>query len=82
MKQLEAGVRANLQGWFGTEVERWRLLAGYPIRYALPQQLGAQWEAPVIDRNGILLCGDATQTASIQGALVSGRKVAEKLLQQ
>ncbi len=78
---LDARVRAQLGGWFGVEaVNAWRLLRVYRIRHALPSQpVGAlePWERPVKLRAGLYVCGDHRDNASINGAMVSGRRAAE-----
>jgi phytoene dehydrogenase-like protein len=76
----ENEVRAHLRKWFGPVVNSWRLLRTYPIPQALPQQKHAEWEqAPVRlgGTGGVYMCGDHRETASIQGALASGRRAAE-----
>jgi phytoene dehydrogenase-like protein len=80
--RLASEVRTHLGRWFGTEVERWRLLKTYPIGHALPLQREAKWEEgnPRLGIRNVYLAGDFTETASIQGALVSGRRAAEALL--
>jgi protoporphyrinogen oxidase len=80
----EHEVRAHLRKWFGPVVESWRLLRTYPIPHALPQQRHAEWEqAPVRlgGTGGVYMCGDYRETASIQGALASGRRAAEAVVQ-
>lgn len=86
MEKLEADVRAHLEHWFPGEVRSWRVIGGYPIEHALPLQSTADWERskPALPMRGestadakIFVCGDQSETASIQGALVSGRRAAE-----
>ena len=79
----EHEVRAHLRKWFGPDVDSWRLLKSYPIPHALPQQRHSEWEqAPVRlgGTGGVYMCGDYRETASIQGALASGRRAAEAVL--
>ena len=81
--ELEQDVRKQLREWYGSQVEHWRLLRSYYIQHALPNQ-------PVHFRdttapasrlaNGLYHCGDYCETASIHGAMVSGRKAAEAVL--
>ncbi len=82
MALLEREVRDHAARWFGRTVNNWRVIGGYPIQYALPFAKATQWQSgpvrPVED--GIYLCGDAQETPSINGALKSGRRVAEALL--
>jgi phytoene dehydrogenase-like protein len=80
----EHAVRVHLRKWFGSAVDSWRLLRTYPIAHALPQQKHAEWEqAPVRlgGTGGVYMCGDYRETASIQGALASGRRAAEAVVQ-
>jgi phytoene dehydrogenase-like protein len=80
----EHEVRAHLRKWFSQVVDSWRLLRSYPIPHALPQQRHAEWEqAPVRlgGTGGVYMCGDYRETASIQGALASGRRAAEAVVQ-
>jgi hypothetical protein len=78
--QLDRNARVQLTGWFGPAVAGWRLLRVYRIRHALPSQpVGAMepWERPVKLRDGLYVCGDHRDNASINGAMVSGRRAAE-----
>lgn len=73
-------VREQLTEWFGPAVADWRLLRVYRIRHALPSQpVGVlePWERPVKLRDGLYVCGDHRDNASINGAMVSGRRAAE-----
>jgi hypothetical protein len=76
---LDAAVREQLGGWFGAQVQSWRLLRALRIPFALPAQPPAAFspaERPVRVRDGLFVCGDHRGTASIQGAMVSGRRAA------
>lgn len=82
--QIETAVRQQLTTWFGTSVAAWRHLRTYDIPYALPRQEPpalAKPERPVRWQTGIYLCGDHRDTGSIQGAMVSGRRAAEALIE-
>jgi phytoene dehydrogenase-like protein len=82
-RQLSS-VRGQLAEWFGKEVEHWHHLKTYSIPYALPAQLPPALQdpqRPVRWNPGIYVCGDHRDNASIQGAMVSGRRAAEALLQ-
>ena len=78
---LEKAVRTQLVDWFGTDVRTWRRLRTYRIDNALPKQnpptsfVENKYEI----RPGIYVCGDHMNTGSINGALVSGREVAEMI---
>ena len=80
----EQEVRAHVRKWFGPVVDSWRLLRSYPIPHALPQQRHAEWEQAAVrlgGAGGVYMCGDYRETASIQGALASGRRAAEAVLE-
>ncbi len=74
-------VREQLAGIYDCPTDDWRLLAAQVIREALPVM-----PPPLMVRGqvrfgpGLYVCGDHRDTASIQGALVSGRRTAEVVL--
>lgn len=75
---LEAMARRQLRGWWGAQVDGWQMLATYRIHHGQPAQ-----PAPLAPRRslstgveGVFVCGDHRDTASIQGALFSGRRCA------
>ncbi len=77
---IESQVRAQLQEWYGQAVNSWRLLRSYNIPYALPDQACpalAEPQRAIHYAPGIYVCGDHRDNASIEGALVSGRRTAE-----
>ena len=63
---------------FGPEVSQWQELTSGVIADALPRQFGVtiipNGNPEVAD--GIFICGDYTDTPSINGALFSGRRAA------
>ena len=80
---LDAAVREQARGWFGTEVDAWRTLAVQRIPYAQPRQDPhdlPELARPVARTPGVWVCGDHRDTGSIQGAMVSGRRTAEAVL--
>jgi phytoene dehydrogenase-like protein len=80
LRRLEQAVRLHLGKWFGGAASSWKMLKAYPLMYALPRQRHAEWEQNPIRlaaTGGIYMCGDYRETASIQGALASGRRAAE-----
>lgn len=82
LDSLVFGVRAQARRWFGPVAEEWRLLRSYHIEHALP---ALQPLAPSEDPEaapGIYVCGDWRATASINGALESGRLAAEAVLRR
>ncbi len=80
---LEAGVRAQMAGWFGARVAAWRLLRCERIRYAQPDQsppgLAVPYQ-PARLGSGRYLAGDHHAHASQQGALRSGALAAAAVL--
>ncbi len=81
-RALEGAVRTQLAGWFGSAVREWRHLRTYHIPWALPvQPPGALEPAQRPVRAGhVYVCGDAVDNASIDGALVSGRRAADAVV--
>jgi predicted NAD/FAD-dependent oxidoreductase len=77
---VEDVARQQLQTMFGPEVASWRHLRSYRIAHGQPDQ-----SPPFTPKkkqhldNGIFVCGDHRDTASIQGALFSGRRCADSV---
>ncbi len=80
---LAGSVREQLRGWWGAEVDGWRLLRVDRIAHATPLQT-PEWLEPatrsVRAGPGRYVCGGHRETSSIGGALRSGRRAAEALL--
>ena len=79
LKQTEAAIRLQLKSWYGASTDEWSMLRAYPIHFALPAQPPGFQAAggPLLKTaNGLFTCGDSTTTASIHGAMLSGRLVA------
>lgn len=77
----ETAMREHAADILQTDGRRWTPL----IRHVIPKALPAQdpplsVRRPIRTAAGIWLCGDHRDTASIQGALVSGRRTAEAIL--
>ncbi len=73
----------QLRQWFGSKVDGWRHLRTYRIPYALPHQAPPALTPvakPAKRRDGLFVCGDYLDTASIQGAMLSGRRAAESAM--
>ncbi len=78
---LVPAARAQLRGWFGAVVDRWELLRVDRIRHGQPDQVPPfHPKQPVALGGGVYVCGDHRDTASIQGALYSGRRTAQAVL--
>ncbi len=85
-ESLEKGVRKQLISWFGQEYDKLEHLKTMKIERALPDQsppwLDMPRKAIKIDDAGrtLYVCGDHRDNASINGAMVSGRRAAEQIL--
>ena len=77
--RLVAAARDQLVGWFGESVRDWNHLRTVQVRHALPAQ-GPGAVPPTATRDGVYLCGDHCNRASLQGAMVSGREAAHAVL--
>ncbi len=83
-KNLESAVRSQLAEWFGEAVHDWRHLRTYRIRHALPMQVPPVLEPfsqTVQIHPWLFVCGDYRSVASIQWALVSGRRAADAVIE-
>ena len=78
---VETAVRAHCALIYGTSTAHWEPLRTYAIRHALPSATPplALRRSPRL-AEGVFAAGDARDTPSIQGALVSGRRAAEAVL--
>jgi phytoene dehydrogenase-like protein len=82
-QQLETAVRAQLTEWFGSRASSWRYLRTYRILHALPIQMppvSDPTSRPAQIRQGLFVCGEYHNVASIQWAMVSGRQGAEAVI--
>lgn len=79
----EAEVMSELTDLFGERVRSWQLLERVDVPYALPIQppghLNAKGRSGK-QTNEVYRCSDVCETASIEGALLSGKRVAEEIL--
>ena len=77
----ESEVRRHLTQIWGVSTEEWRFLAKYEINSALPLfEPGFKKRHAVKIEKNIYCAGDYLESPSQNGALLSGRKVAEQLL--
>lgn len=77
----ESLMRAHAAEILGTEHSDWQPVIRHVIPDALPAQLPPLTVRGAIrTTSGLWVCGDHRDTASIQGALVSGRRVGEAVL--
>lgn len=78
---IEPAVRAQLRSIWGPAVDSWRHLRTDAIAHGQPRQ-----HAPFSPKQrvalggGLFVCGDHRDTASIQGALYSGRRCGEAVV--
>ena len=78
---LEPAVRAQLRGWWGAGVDAWEHLRTDVIPHGQPTQAPPfHPRQRVALGEGMYVCGDHRDTASIQGAMFSGRRCAEAIL--
>ncbi|MFM8633675.1 MAG: NAD(P)/FAD-dependent oxidoreductase [Planctomycetia bacterium] len=76
-------IRNQAAGWFGPAVGSWRHLVTVHVPRALPDESPAARQLRVAGprlADGLFLCGDHCASASINGALGSGRRCAEAVI--
>lgn len=77
-EDVELLARTQLRGWWGGQVDGWEHLATYRIPHGQPRQAPPFSPKKAVGlADGRFVCGDHRDTASIQGALFSGRRCAE-----
>ena len=77
----EAEVLAHLGDLYGCDTTSWQVVAHHVIPKAVPASPPPlQLTRPVSVGHGLFVCGDHRDTASIQGALVSGQRAARAVL--
>lgn len=80
---LSSVARAQLRSWWGAQVDGWDHLHTYRIIHGQPgQQPPFSPKQAVALPDGRFVCGDHRDTASIQGALFSGRRCAHAVAQR
>lgn len=80
---LEQAIREQMTSWYGQSVRTWKHLRTYRIKYALPDQSPealAERQKHYKNMQSLYFCGDYKEGASINGAMVSGRKAGEEVL--
>jgi phytoene dehydrogenase-like protein len=83
-EELQVAVMKQMGDWFGSQVKEWRHLRTYRIPRALPWQRPGTLNPPereVTLDPGLFVCGDHRETASLHGALHSGRRAAKAVLE-
>ncbi len=80
--ELERAVRGQLIEWFGPLVHEWRHLKTYRIANAQPACVDDPVLQQAAQSRGVFLCGDHREQPTLEGAMRSGRRVAEALAQK
>ena len=79
---LEAMSRKQLRSWWGPQVDNWKHLRTYVINHGGPVQKPPFSPKQRVNLgNGQFVCGDHRDTGSIQGAMYSGRRCGEAVVQ-
>ena len=74
---MERDATEQLRRWWGPAVDSWEIVGTYRIAHGQPRQTPPfAPKRPVELRDGLFVCGDHRDTASIQGAMYSGRRCA------
>ncbi|MEO8106803.1 MAG: FAD-dependent oxidoreductase, partial [Actinomycetes bacterium] len=77
----ESAVLTHAAALYGTSTSDWETVAVYRIPHALPAMPPPHdFRQPVSIGNGLFVAGDHRDSASIQGAMVSGRRTAHAVL--
>ncbi len=76
----EADLREILSQLHGRDTAGWERIASYDVPHALPAMPAPHPFRRPAQVGGVYVCGDHRDTSSIQGALVSGRRVAEAVV--
>jgi len=82
--ELDRRARLQLSGWFGGAALGWRLLRAYRVPHALPDQTAGKldpWQRPVRLRPGLYVCGDHRDNGTIDGAMSSGFRAAQAVME-
>jgi phytoene dehydrogenase-like protein len=83
-ERLDFRARNQLGEWFGPDVARWRLLRVYRIAHARPDMTAGSLDPPqrpVRIYPGLYVCGDHRDNGSIDGAMASGFRAAQTLME-
>jgi phytoene dehydrogenase-like protein len=81
-ESLVTAVRRQMRDWFGEQADDWQHLRTFRVQHALPAQSPGRLrgDGPCV-RPGLYVCGDHREAASLQGAMLSGRRAAEAILE-
>jgi hypothetical protein len=70
----------QLSAMHDTDASQWELVGHYPISQALPAMPPPHAFSSPPEHDGVFLAGDYRTSSSIQGAMVSGRRAADSVL--
>ena len=76
---LETRVLSELGAWFGGQTRNWRHLRTEKIARALPVHAAGIRPTRVVEKGGVVACGDYFSNASIEGAIISGQQAADAI---
>ncbi len=82
-EDIPAQVKQELKAWFGNDTDAWQHLRSDVIKHALPEQLPNNDKPEskgFLNIDDIMICGDHTTSASIEGAIISGNETAAAVL--
>lgn len=74
-------MRRHAGDLLGVDPSRWGVVARHEVPHALPAQPTPFITARPVRHGDLVVCGDHRDTGSIQGALVSGQRAADALLE-
>ena len=82
--ELVEAVREQLAGWWGEATRSWAFLRVYRVPYAQPAQTVPYESFQALQSRvapGVYVCGDHRASATLNGAMESGRRAAAAVLQ-
>lgn len=77
---LAENMKTELKKWYGSQIDDWKMLKTYHIKYGLPNQEKVSNEVSNSDikiNENLFICGDHLLNGSINAAMKTGRMVAE-----
>jgi predicted NAD/FAD-dependent oxidoreductase len=77
-EELTQRVKTSLKPFEIKALDSWKLIAQTPVPKALPSKFACGKQN--IDQNGVFVAGDFLETPSIGGAMLSGKRAAERFL--
>lgn len=82
---IAENIKSELKTWYGNQVDNWKLVKVYKIKYGLPNLKTIKNELQPSDyciNENLFICGDHTLNGSINAAMKSGRTVAEHIIKE